>query len=81
MMGISFQYWYKNDILTIFPTSSADAIIAAGNGAPANNFAMPVTENTAAHIATNVAVNEVTVINDLRVFIRSLSKNTAEVVM
>ena len=53
-------------MLTIFPNSSADAIIPALNAAPANSLAMPATENTAAHIATNVAVNEVIIISEVR---------------
>jgi hypothetical protein len=44
-------------------------MIATLTAAPANNLAMPVIENTAAQIATNVAVNDVTAINDDRVFI------------
>ena len=61
-------------MLTILPSSNADAIIATLTAAPANNLAIPVTENTAAHNATKVAVNDVTAINEDRVFIVYLRK-------
>lgn len=61
-------------MLTILPSSNADAIIATLTAAPANSLAIPVTENTAAHNATKVAVNDVTAINEDRVFIVYLRK-------
>ena len=63
---MNYSEFNKNEMLTIFPNSSADAIIPTLNAAPANSLAMPATENTAAHIATNVAVNEVIIISEVR---------------
>ena len=53
-------------------------MIPALNAAPANNFAIPVTENIAAHKATKVAVSDVAVMSDVRVFIGCICENTAE---
>ena len=61
-------------MLTSLPNSNAVAIIPTLIAAPANNLAMPVTEKTAAHMATKVAVNEVIVISDINFFIGFLMK-------
>ena len=70
----SVQYRYRNEILTIFPNSKAEAIIIADNAAPANNLPIPVTEKTAAHTVINIALKNTSVLNFTKSFIYSPNK-------